>query len=124
VLLVIADKDPHELEVLRAGLTAPDREIIAFLDGDHVITLARSRSPDVVVIGASLGHQGGLAVSYELKRMADNGEITEPKVIVVLERQADSWLANWSRCDAYLVKPVDPADLDAVMTDLTGAPVG
>ena len=124
MLLVIADKDPHELEVLRAGLTAPDREIIAFLDGDHVITLARSRSPDVVVIGASLGHQGGLAVSYELKRMADNGEITEPKVIVVLERQADSWLANWSRCDAYLVKPVDPADLDAVMTDLTGAPVG
>jgi DNA-binding response OmpR family regulator len=124
VLLVIADKDPHELEVLRAGLTAPDREIIAFLDGDHVITLARSRSPDVVVVAASLGHQGGFAVSYELKRMADNGEITEPKTVVLLEREADTWLANWSRCDAYLTKPVDPAEVDSVVTDLAGAGVG
>ncbi len=124
MLLVIADKDPHELEVLRAGLTGPDREIIAFIDGDHIITLARSRSPDVVVVASSLGHQGGFAVSYELKRMADNGEITEPKIVVLIEREADSWLANWSRCDAFLTKPVDPAEVDAIVTELAGAGVG
>ena len=124
MLLIIADKDPYDLEILRAGLTGPDREIISFVDGDNIITLARSRSPDVVVIAASLGHQGGLAVSYELKRMADNGEITEPKTVVLLEREADAWLANWSRCDAFLVKPVDPGELDAVVTDLAAAPVG
>lgn len=124
MLLVIADKDPHELEVLRAGLSAPDREIIAFLDGDHIITLARSRSPEAVVAASSLGEMGGFAVSYELKRMADNGEITEPKVVVLLEREADTWLANWSRCDEFLLKPVDPAELDAVVTELIGAGVG
>jgi DNA-binding NarL/FixJ family response regulator len=124
VLLVLADKDPHELEVLRAGLDAPDREIIALVDGENIITLARSRSPDVVVVAASLGSMGGFAVSYKLKNMADNAEITEPKTVVLLERTADAWLAKWSRCDAFLTKPVDPAEIDAVVTELAAAPTG
>jgi DNA-binding response OmpR family regulator len=124
VLLVLADKDPHELEVLRAGLDAPGREVIVLVDGENIITLARSRSPDVVVVAASLGHMGGFAVSYKLKNMADNGEIREPKTVVLLERDADSWLANWSRCDAYLTKPVDPAEIDAIVTELSPTPTG
>jgi CheY-like chemotaxis protein len=122
VLLVIADKDPYDIAILRSALSHPDREIIEVDDGQNVITLAHARSPDAVVVAASIGSMGGFAVSYELKTMADEGKIRDPKVIVLLERSADAWLANWSRCDAWRVKPVDAAEIDEVITDLVGAP--
>lgn len=121
MLLVLADKDPYDLAALRSGLSAPDREIVEVKDGPNVVTLAHARGPDVVVVAASIGQMGGFAVSYELKIMADEGQIKDPVVIVLLERSADAWLANWSRCDAWRVKPVDPAEIDEIITDLLAA---
>jgi len=61
---------------------------------------------------------GGLAVSREIKTSVDLGEIAEPRVVVLLEREADVWLAGWSRCDAWLVKPVDPMDVADLVRQL------
>jgi DNA-binding response OmpR family regulator len=120
VFLVLADKDPYDLQALQAGLAAPGREVLIVEDGPNVITLAESRDIDVVVVGQSLGHMGGFAVSRELKQLAENGAIRAPKVIILLERAADAWLANWSRCDGYLLKPIDVAELDTLVEELAG----
>lgn len=120
MLLVLAEKDPHELEALRGALEAPDRDIVVVADGPNVVTLAIARNPDAVVIGSSVGRMGGFAVSRELKTRAEIGEVKSPVVLVLLERQADSWLAGWSRCDGYLVKPVDPLDVDDKLRELVG----
>jgi DNA-binding NarL/FixJ family response regulator len=120
VLIVLADKDPYDLAALRSALDAPGREIVTVADGENVVILAAARAPDVVVVGASIGHMGGFAVSRELKTMADTGEIREPKVIVLLERDADAWVANWSRCDAYLTQPADPVEVDELVRNLVG----
>ncbi len=122
MLIVVADKDPYDLQALQAVLVGPDREVLIVGDGENIITLAGARSPDVVIVGSSLGQMGGLAVSRELKMLSDTGEITEPKVIVLLEREADVWLAGWSRCDAYLTKPIDAAEVDFVLRELVGQP--
>jgi DNA-binding response OmpR family regulator len=110
VLVVIAEKDPHDLEALRAAFEAPDCEVLAALDGRVAVTLTRERKPEAVVLAASLGSMGGFAASREIKTSAELGEISEPKVVVLIERAADAWLAGWSRCDAWLVKPIDPVD--------------
>lgn len=121
MLIVIADKDPYDLQALCAGLSAPEREIVLVEDGNNVVTLAQSRTPDVVIAAASIGHMGGFAVSRELKMLAEQGVIArEPKVIVMLERDADAWLAEWSRCDAYTTKPVDPAEIDELVRKIVG----
>ena len=121
MLLVIAEKDPNELDTLLSALESPDREIVVVEDGNNIVTLALKRSPDVVVVGSSIGHMGGFAVARELKMRQDEGTIGEVKVIVLLERSADEWLAGWSRCDAFLTKPVDPLDVDDLVRELTGA---
>lgn len=123
MLIAVCDKDPYDLQALLAGLGAPDREVLLVADGENVITLAESRHIDVVIVGSSLGHMGGFAVSRELKMLAENGAIVAPKLIVLLERQADSWLANWARCDAYLVKPVDVVELERLVVELVAQPV-
>jgi len=122
VLIAIADKDPYDLQTLQAGLGAPDREILIVADGENLVTLAESRQVDVVIVGASLGHMGGFAVSRDLKTHADAGTIIAPKIIVMIEREADAWLANWSRCDAWVVKPPDVVAIDNLIGELAGSP--
>lgn len=123
MLLVIADKDPYDLQALKTAFEAPDCEVVTSYDGEEVVRLVRERSPDVVVVSSSLGQMGGFAVSREIKTSAEAGEHKEPKVVILLEREADTWLAGWSRCDAWLVKPVDPVEVaDLVRSMLSPQP--
>jgi DNA-binding response OmpR family regulator len=119
VLVVIAEKDPYGLEALRAAFESPECEVLAAYDGRVALTLTRERKPEAAVLASSLGSMGGFAACREIKTSADLGEIPEPKVVVLLEREADAWVAKWSRCDAWLVKPVDSLDVADLVRSLT-----
>jgi DNA-binding response OmpR family regulator len=111
LIVVVADKDPIELAGMRGALESPETQVFTATDGPVVVRLTQQHEPHAVVVGASLGRMGGFAVSRELKTMSELGQITEPWVVVLIEREADAWLAAWSRCDAWLQKPVDPIDV-------------
>lgn len=118
MLIVIAERDPHHLEALRAAFQAPDCEVVAAFDGTVALRLARERSPAAAVLSSSLGQLGGLACCREIKTSVELGEIPDPKIVVLFERDADTWLAGWSRCDAWLVKPVDPSEVADLVRQL------
>ncbi len=111
MIVVVADKDPIELAGMRGALESPDTEVFSATDGPVVVHLAQQHEPHAVVVGASLGRMGGFAVSRELKTLAEQEKIREPWVVVLIEREADAWLAGWSRCDAWMLKPVDAIDV-------------
>ena len=111
MIVVVADKDPVELAGMRGAIESPENEVFSATDGSVVLKLAEQHEPHAVVVAASLGHMGGFAVSRELKTAAELGRIREPWVVVLIEREADAWLAAWSRCDAWMLKPVDPIDV-------------
>lgn len=111
MIVIVAEKDPIELASLRGALESPDCEVLSATDGMVVVNLAAQHEPHAVVVSSSLGRMGGLAVSRELKTMAEQGKIREPWVVVLIEREADAWVASWSRCDAWIVKPADPMDV-------------
>ena len=111
MIVVVADKDPVELAGMRGALGSPDTEVFSATDGQVAVHLTQQHEPHAVVVGASLGRMGGFAVSREVKTLAEQGRIREPWVVVLIEREADAWLAGWSRCDAWMLKPVDPIDV-------------
>ncbi|MEX2393480.1 MAG: response regulator [Actinomycetota bacterium] len=124
MLIVLADKNPYDLQALQAGLVADDREVIIVPDGENITTLCFERSPDVIVVGSSLGKMGGFAVCRDLKQQAAQGRIKRmPKIVILLEREADSWIAKKVGADAHLVKPIDVAALDSLVADLVGQAV-
>jgi CheY-like chemotaxis protein len=123
LLVLVADRDPAEREALKAGLDAGDCQVVTATDGPVIVNLAMQRSPDAVVVSSSLGRMGGFAVSRELKTLAAIGRIPEPKVVVLLDRDADAWLAGWAQCDAWRTKPVDAAEIDQLVRELVGSPV-
>lgn len=125
MLVLVADKDPQDLEALASCLKASDQKVMTARDGAEIVDLAMEHSPEAIVVAASLGQMGGFAVSRHLKTCAEAGEISEPKILVLLEREADAWLAAWSRCDAWLCEPIDPVDVaDRVRELLSASPAG
>lgn len=69
---------------------------------------------DLFILDGEAVPEGGLGVARQLKDEVFNC----PPSIVLIARQADSWLAAWSRAEASLLHPVDPFALAKTAADL------
>ena len=76
-----------------------------------VIRAADAGGFDLLILDGEATPAGGMGISRQLK-----DEIFAcPPVLVLTGRPQDAWLATWSRADAVVPHPVDPAALaDAV----------
>ena len=43
-----------------------------------------------------------------------------PPVVLLLAREQDRFLSNWSQADAFMIKPVDPFNLREVLLAVAG----
>jgi DNA-binding response OmpR family regulator len=69
---------------------------------------------DLFILDGEAVPEGGLGVARQLKDEVFNC----PPSIVLIARQADSWLAAWSRAEASLLHPVDPFALAKTAAEL------
>ncbi|CAL9394869.1 hypothetical protein [Streptomyces sp. enrichment culture] len=62
---------------------------------------------DVCVLDGEASPAGGMGVCRQIK-----DEVFDcPPVLLLIGRAQDAWLATWSRADAAVTLPVDPAEL-------------
>ena len=72
---------------------------------------------DLCILDGEAQPTGGLALARQLEQeVADR-----PAVCVLIARQADRWLAHWSRAEGTLPLPVDPLTAPGVVADLLRA---
>jgi hypothetical protein len=81
--------------------------------GDEVITIVE-RGVDLCILDGEAQPTGGLAIARQL----DEEVADRPSVCVLIARQADRWLAHWSRAEGTLPMPVDPLTAPVVVADL------
>ena len=72
---------------------------------------------DLIIVDGEAVPEGGLGVARQLKDEVFNC----PPVIVLIARQADAWLAAWSRAEASLQHPIDAFSLAKTAEDLLRA---
>lgn len=77
--------------------------------------LARQGQFAIVVADGDTAPTGGFSFSYEVKQRGDMGD-DMPPVVLLIARDDDRWMAKWSRADATIRKPIDPFDLEQVVT--------
>lgn len=95
----------------RSGTGAPV-DVREAQDGVEAIALAWRWRPDVVVADEITSRAGAFAVAKDLKGAVPPHPA---KVVILLDRPQDRWLAAWSGADAWFDKPVNPFELaDAV----------
>ena len=73
--------------------------------------VARRTQPDLVVLDMQIGNMGGVAVAIDLRLEASAGRIPDVPILLLLDREADRFLAKRADADAELVKPVDAGTL-------------
>jgi len=128
-ILLVAKRDDIAAEVTtglagRSDLSffrvASPHRALALLDGEH----GDDYGPfDLVVADNDTHPSGGFFLAKELSWRRDEGRGTPP-VLLILARPQDRWLSDWSRADAYCVRPIDPFDLaEAVDALLEGGPL-
>jgi DNA-binding response OmpR family regulator len=106
-VLVVSD-DPQVREQARFGFSNEVEVELAREARDAWSNLSGSELPDVVVVDLQTGSAGGFSLA---KQMRENRRLADIPILVLLEREADGWLARKSGAEAWRVKPLGGAEL-------------
>lgn len=74
----------------------------------------------VVVVDLQIGAMGGFAVALDLRLEADAGRLDPTRILLLLDRRADVFLARRAGVDGWLVKPLDPIKVRRAVAALVG----
>ena len=96
---------------VKAALCAPNFEVIDVHRGQDVRDTVGREHPDLVVVDMQIGNMGGMAVSRDLRLEESGGRLEHVPILLLLDREADRFLARQSAADGMLVKPVDAGTL-------------
>jgi DNA-binding response OmpR family regulator len=119
--ILIVDDDPDVRLGLHIRLKANHYEVIFAVDGMAGIAEARKHTPDLIILDLGLPAGDGFSV---LERLKANDSLSLIPVIVVSarDRSANMDRALKAGAKAYLQKPVDNAELLAVIRQTLGEP--
>ena len=109
--IVVAADAKWVRDLVKSACTAPGQEVIEVTRGQDVRDIVAKRIPDVVVLDMQIGNMGGVAAAIDLRLESSAGRIPDTSILLLLDREADRFLAKRADADAELVKPVDPGTI-------------
>jgi len=98
----------------RPAPDVPDAEVIDVATHAALIRLLDAGGVDVMVLDGEAQPSGGMGVCRQAKDEIYNC----PPVLLIIGRADDGWLATWSRADAVVCHPIDPAALAEALAGL------
>lgn len=118
-VLVYSDDSGTRREVRNAlGTTLhpdlPDLEFVEVATAPMLLKRLDEGVVDVAILDGEAAPAGGMGMARQIRDEYDPC----PPLVVLIARQADRWLADWSRADAVASVPVDPMGLARTLVDL------
>ncbi len=98
---------------VRASLTDPDTVIHSVADPRTTVAAAAEHLAEVAVIDLQVGSMGGMAVVRALRSAMDSGDIPPLRLVLLLDRSADYFLAHRAGADVAVLKPFTAQELRA-----------
>lgn len=122
-VLVATDSDDLLADV-DSAIGANDVQIVRVRSGREVRKAVIANRPDIVILDLQIGSMGAYAVAYDLRNEEGAGRIDPQNILLLLDRDVDTFLAEQSGADGWLVKPLDARRIQrAVSTVLGGGTV-
>lgn len=119
-VLVISEQADERLRATTALHLRDDVEVVEAITAEEGRALVQAEDFDVLVIDGDLRPQGGFSLLYEIREGGEyTGEPTPP-ALVMIAREQDRFLSDWSGANELLLKPVDPFEVAARVTALAG----
>ena len=106
---------------VRTALAASDTTVLEVTRGQDVRDAVADYGPDLVILDMQIANMGGVAVAIDLHLESETGRIPTSKILLLLDREHDRFLAKRADADAVLVKPIDAGTLRRTMKQLLAA---
>ena len=116
-VLLATDSDETAEETF-AALLGPETSVSRVTRGEDVREVAAELEPDLVILDLQIGNMGGVAASLDLRHEITAGRLKPLKIILLLDREDDKWIATEARVDAELVKPLNAIKLRKTASSL------
>jgi DNA-binding response OmpR family regulator len=118
-VLLATDADWIHEEV-DASLAGDDIEVLRVRQGHDVLPAVHQLEPDLVVLDLQIGNMGGMAACMNIRLDESVGRLDHVPVLMLLDRDVDSFLASRADADGWVVKPLDAFRLRRAATALLG----
>jgi len=105
--VILATDSESVYNAVDAALGDDDIEIKRVRAGVDVSAAVREQEPAVVICDLQIGNMGGMATCLDLRMEAEMGRLPQTRVLMLLDREADVYLAKQAKSDGWLVKPLD-----------------
>jgi len=105
-------------EQVDAALAGDDIDVIRVRQGTDVRPVVYDAEPDLVVLDLQIGNMGGIATCMDLRLDESVGKLPHTPVLLLLDREADVFLAERAEADGWIVKPLDPFSLRRAASSL------
>jgi DNA-binding response OmpR family regulator len=119
--VLVASDAPWVRDKVKTALCGPGFEVIEVERGRDVRQVVGDREPDLVIVDLQIANMGGMAVSLDLRLEESGGRLPHVPILLLLDREADKFLARRSTADAMLVKPIDAGTLRRTVKTLLAA---
>src|SRR5438105_9106175 len=119
--VVVASDANWVRDHVRAALCGPGFELIEVERGRDVRKVVADRKPDLAIVDLQIANMGGMAVALDLRLEESGGRLPHVPILLLLDREADRFLARRSAADAMLVKPIDAGTLRRTVKALLAA---
>lgn len=123
VRVLLVDDTPELVLSTRRRLQALGYEVDTAANGRLALEAMHSRVPDAVILDVMMPELNGFQVCRRIRQEPGWREV---RVIMLTAKTtaADRFWGEQAGADAYLGKPVDPAELVATLAQLCPAPTG
>ena len=116
-VLFAADADWVSEEVFSALVDA-ETYVSRVASGREIAAAFSEVQPDLILLDMQIGSMGGAATCLDLKHEMEAGRMPPVPILLLLDREADSFLAKEAGADAWLVKPLNPLRLRRTAEEL------
>ena len=122
--ILIADDEQECIDFVRDALAETPHEVLAAMDGEEALKVAREQSPDVIILDVQMPKKSGFEVFGELR--ADENLASIPVIMLTAVSQRtgvkvdgkDMGEFMGSEPEAYVDKPIEPIVLQQAVKKL------
>ena len=105
--ILVAAEAQWVRDQVRSAFVGPGQEVVEVTRGQDVRDTFAEIDPDLVVLDLQIGNMGGVAVAIDLRLEESGGRLPHVRILLLLDRRDDVFIARRADVDLTLVKPVD-----------------
>jgi DNA-binding response OmpR family regulator len=119
--ILVASEATWIRDQVQTAFVEAGQRVVEVMRGQDVRDAVNEYEPEIVILDMQIGNMGGVAVALDMRLEQGEGRMPETPILLLLDREADRFLAKRADVDGAVVKPIDAGRLRRTVKDVLRA---